>query len=82
MPHEDGGGLQGGDRHLEVLVCADSEPLGRVQKLVIVDQVQGSASLGDDQPDKSWNCLLLRPRRAPSISFSFKGNSFALKSGE
>ena len=56
VPHQDGGGLQGGDRHLEVLVGADSEPLWRVEKLVIIDQVQGTASLGDDQPDNSWNC--------------------------
>ena len=55
VPHEDGGGLQSGDRHLEVLVSADSEPLGRVQELVLVDQVQGAASLGDDQPDNSWS---------------------------
>ena len=56
VPHEDGGGLQGRHRHLEVLVRADSEPLRRVQKLVVVDEVQGAASLGDDQPDNSWNC--------------------------
>ena len=56
VPHEDGGGLLGGDCHLEVLVGADSEPLGRVEKLVISDQVQGTASLGDDQPDNSCNC--------------------------
>ena len=49
MPHEDGGGLQSGDRHLEVLVSADSEPLGRVQELVLGDEVEGAASLGHQQ---------------------------------
>ena len=39
VPHDDLGGLQGSDGHLEVLVRADSEPLGRVEELVVADEM-------------------------------------------
>ena len=37
MPGEDGAGLQGGHRHLEELVRGDTEPLRRVEELVVID---------------------------------------------
>ena len=49
MPGEDGAGLQGGHRHLEELVRGDTEPLRRVEELVVIDQMQGSPTLGHDQ---------------------------------
>ena len=35
--------------HLEDLVRGDAEPLGRVQELVLGDEVEGAASLGHQQ---------------------------------
>ena len=37
VPGEDGAGLQGGHRHLEELVRGDTEPLRRVEELVVID---------------------------------------------
>ena len=49
MPDQDGALLERGDGHLEVLVRGDAEPLGRVQELVLGDEVEGAASLGHQQ---------------------------------
>ena len=49
MPDQDGALLEGGDGHLEVLVRGDAEPLGRVEELVLGDDVEWPASLRDQQ---------------------------------
>ena len=35
--------------HLEILVCGDSEPLRRVQELILVHKMQRATRLGHDQ---------------------------------
>ena len=49
MPDQNGALIQGGHRHLEVLVRGDSKPLGRVQELILRDDVKRPASLRHQQ---------------------------------
>ena len=50
MLDDDQSGLLPVNIHLEILVCGDSEPLRRIQELILVDQMQRATCLGHDQP--------------------------------